>query len=107
MIGIVGAIIITRWAYGLVKQTGPTLLDASIDEKYQSRIIAALEADADNRICDIHIWKISATHYAAIISLMTHTPQLMEHYKALLSDFHRLSHVTIEINTCTDENCSG
>ena len=106
MMGIVGAVIITRWAYGLVKQTGPTLLDASIDEKYQSRIVAALEADADNRICDIHIWKISANHYAAIISLMTHTPQSMEHYKSLLSDFHRLSHVTIEINTCTDEACS-
>ena len=30
VMGIVGAIIITRWSYGLLKQTGPILLDASI-----------------------------------------------------------------------------
>lgn len=38
MMGIVGCIIITRWSYGLLKQTSPILLDASIEEEYQSAI---------------------------------------------------------------------
>jgi cation diffusion facilitator family transporter len=105
MMGIVGAIIITRWSYGLVRQTGPILLDASIEKKYQAAVVETLEADADNRVCDIHIWKVGANHFAAIISLMTHSPKATEHYKDLLKDFHRLSHLTIEINTCTDEAC--
>jgi len=105
VMGIVGAVIITRWSYGLLKQTSPILLDGSIDEKYQLAIINCIENDSDNRIADIHIWRISASHYAAIISLVTHFPKPVEYYKELLSDFHKLSHVTIEIHECQTEPC--
>lgn len=103
--GIVGAIIITRWSYGLLKQTSPILLDGSIDEEYQLAIKKVIEKDSDNRISDIHIWKIGSNHYAAIISLVTHFPKSTEYYKDLLSDFHRLSHITVEVNACKDEPC--
>ncbi len=105
IMGIVGAIIITRWSFGLLKQTSPILLDTSIDKEYQSAIKEAIENDSDNRISDIHIWKVGANHYAAIISLVTHYPNATSHYKELLSDFHKLSHVTIEINACASEPC--
>ena len=104
VMGIVGAIIITRWSYGLLKQTGPILLDAS-EEDYQLKIKDTIEKDSDNMISDIHIWKVGANHYAAIISLVTHFPNSTEHYKRLLSDFHKLSHVTIEVNECKDKPC--
>ncbi len=65
VMGMAGAIIITRWSYGLLKQTSPVLLDASIDEDYRLAIREAIEGDADNRISDFHIWKVSASHYAA------------------------------------------
>ena len=103
--GIVGAIIITRWSYGLLKQTSPILLDGSIDEKYQSAITEAIEKDTDNRITDIHIWKVGANHYAAIISLVTHFPKSAEYYKGLLTGFRKLSHTTIEVNACDGESC--
>lgn len=103
LMGIVGAVIITRWSYGLLKQTGPILLDGSIDLRYQSEVCKTLEQDGDNRVSDIHIWKVGANHYAAIISLVTHFPKAPEYYKQLLLDFDRLSHVTIEVNVCEDE----
>ena len=106
VMGIVGAIIITRWSIGLLKQTSPILLDASIDEDYQSAVREALEKDSDNRISDLHIWKVSANHYAAIISLVTDFPNTTGHYKELLSDFHKLTHVTIEINVCNEDACA-
>jgi len=106
LMGIIGSIIITRWAYALVKQTSPILLDGSIDETYQLNVKKTIENDSDNRISDIHIWKVSANHYAAVISLVTHFPKPIEHYKDLLNKFVKLSHVTIEINECKDENCS-
>lgn len=105
IMGIVGAIIITRWSYSLVKQTSPILLDASIEEDYQQAIKDIIENEADNRISDMHVWKVGANHYAAIIALVTHHPQSTEHYKTLLSGFHKLSHITIEINECKDETC--
>jgi len=105
VMGMVGAIIIARWSYGLLTQSGPILLDASIDSAYQADIREAIESDADNRIADLHVWNIGADHYAAIISLVTHVPQGTEHYRQLLDDFHWLSHVTIEVNECQDEPC--
>ncbi len=105
IMGIVGAIIITRWAYGLIKQTSPLLLDASIAEDYKLSITEAIENDADNQIADIHVWKVGANDYAAIISIVTHMPNTTEHYKTLLKGFDKLSHITIEINECTDEQC--
>ena len=76
-----------------------------IEEKYQLAVKETIEKDADNLITDIHIWKVGANHYAAIISLVTHQPQSTGHYKTLLRDFHKLSHITIEVNKCNDEAC--
>ena len=105
VMGIVGAAVITRWAYGLLKETGPILLDASIEKDYQQAIQEAIENDADNRVSDIHVWKVGANHYAAIISLVTHFPNTMDHYKTLLRDFHKLSHITIEVQECRETPC--
>jgi cation diffusion facilitator family transporter len=103
--GIVGAVIITRWSIGLLKQTGPLLLDASVGEEYQLKIKETVERDSDNRISDIHIWRVGIKHYAAIISLVTHFPKPTEHYKKLLKDFRELSHTTIEVSVCVEEPC--
>lgn len=105
VMGIVGSAVITSWAYGLLKETGPILLDASIEEDYQRAIQETIENDADNRVSDIHVWKVGANHYAAIISLVTHYPSNMEHYKNLLRDFHKLSHITIEVHECKEKPC--
>lgn len=105
IMGIVGAIIITHWSYGLLKQASPILLDASIEEEYQQAIREVIEKDSDNRISDIHVWKVGANHYAAIIALVTHYPNPAEYYKRLLSDFDKLAHITIEVNECQEEPC--
>lgn len=105
VMGTVGAIIIARWSWGLLTQTGPILLDASIDRAHQDAIREAIEHDADNRISDLHVWRIGANDFAAIISLVTHAPQTTEHYKQLLDHFHWLSHVTIEVNECLVKPC--
>jgi cation diffusion facilitator family transporter len=105
VMGMVGAIIITRWSYGLLKQTGPILLDSSIEQDYQAAIRETIENDSDNLITDIHIWKVGANHYAAIISIVTQFPKTSQYYKELLNGFHRLSHITIEVNACDGERC--
>ncbi|PID76560.1 MAG: cation transporter, partial [Deltaproteobacteria bacterium] len=75
IMGIVGAVIITHWAYGLLARTGPILLDASADDDYLELVTEIIEKDSDNRVADCHIWKISPDHYAAIVSLVTHYPK--------------------------------
>lgn len=101
IMGIVGAVVITRWAYGLIKQTSPVLLDGSIEQHYQNDICAIIEADSDNKVSDCHIWKVGPKDYAVILAIVTHQPKTPDYYKKLLSGFHRLSHITIEVNECT------
>ncbi len=105
IMGIVGSIIIARWAYGLMRETSPVLLDGSIGQDRLEEIRAAIESDGDNRIADMHIWRVSAHHYAAIITIVTHFPKEVEHYRALLEDFDQLKHLTIETIECKSEPC--
>jgi cation diffusion facilitator family transporter len=100
--GLVGAALITKWGYGLLRDTSRVLLDSVPDENMPARIRGVIEADADNRIADLHVWQLGPLNYAAIISLVTHKPRNPQHYKALLVDIAGLNHVTIEVNPCTE-----
>lgn len=103
--GIVGAIVISRWSYDLLRDTSKILLDSDVSQETLSAIRTSIEADADNRVADLHVWQIAPNHIAAIISIVTHYPQPTEHYKKLLQRFEELTHLTVEINHCTSEPC--
>ncbi len=103
--GIAGALVITRWSYGLLKDTSFILLDQSMDDKNIIQINRILESDSDNRVSDVHIWRVGPDHYAAVISIVTHYPKPPEHYKLLLKSLKKLSHITIEVNLCLDPPC--
>lgn len=105
LMGIVGGIVISRWAFGLLRETSYVLLDGSVDEKTKKLIWSTIESDADNRITDLHVWSINARDIAAVISIVTHYPRPVEHYRTLLADLPGLKHVTIEINICDEKPC--
>ncbi len=98
IMGVVGAIIITRWSIGLLKQTSPILLDASIDPSFLQKIRMRIEDEPAHIIADLHVWKVGANHYAAIISLVAAHPNSVDYYKQLLADVEQLAHITVEIN---------
>ena len=99
IMGVVGAVVITKWALGLMKQTSPILLDENIDEDYQLDIVNTIN-DEQTKVTDIHIWRISADHYSASIAICTSTDTNVESFKHLLNKFDKLSHLTIEVNYC-------
>lgn len=103
VMGLVGAGVIAKWSYGLVRDTGLILVDGAIDKRVKLDIVTAIEEDADNRVTDLHIWHIGQNHLAATISLVTHHPQTPEFYKNLLSHIPSLSHVLVEVNHCHDD----
>ncbi len=96
--GIAGSVMIIRWALLLLRDTGGILLDSGIDSSILINIRQAIESDADNRITDLHLWRVGPGDTAAVISLVTRFPQPPGHYKKLLGSFKELSHVTIEVN---------
>jgi Co/Zn/Cd efflux system component len=89
----------------LLRDTAKILLDRDFDTHIVEHIYELIEADADNRIADLHLWKVGTNQLAAIISLVTHFPQPPDHYKRLLTPLHDLAHLTVEVIHCDSEPC--
>ncbi|MBU4316754.1 MAG: CDF family Co(II)/Ni(II) efflux transporter DmeF [Proteobacteria bacterium] len=107
LMGIVGAVLISKWSYGLMKDTSKILLDSGVTPDLVSRIKKTIESHADNRVCDIHVWPLGSNHYSAILSIVTHHPEAPEYYKQILAGFEELDHITIEVNEADGEPCMG
>jgi len=96
--GIVGAMVISRWSFGLLRDTGGILLDMNHNRTLSKEIRRRLEADPGTHLTDLHVWRVGPGHCAAIISLVTAVPRPPSHYKDLLRNLGELSHVTLEVN---------
>ncbi len=96
--GIVGAFVITRWSYGLMRDTGRILLDMSLNDELSREVRQQIESEADTVICDLHLWRLAPASYAAVVAVATKEPHTPAHYKERLKDIRVLRHVTIEIN---------
>jgi cation diffusion facilitator family transporter len=105
LMGVAGAAIITRWSWGLLRDTGRVLLDRDVDPGLVAEMAARIEADSDNRVADIHVWRVGGRSLAVILSVVTHAPRPPEHYRALLADYPEVEHVTVEVNPCEGESC--
>ena len=105
LMGIVGALVITRWAWSLLRQSSTILLDAGVGRDVRETIRAAIEDDADNRVSDLHVWNVGPGQLAVIVSLVTHYPRPVEEYHRLLSGFEQIRHLTVEVNCCADDPC--
>jgi cation diffusion facilitator family transporter len=105
VMGFVGAVVILIWAWGLIKETSPILLDQSVGEDFQQSIRLAIEEDGEAKIVDLHVWRLTASHCAAIISLVSQTPKSPSYYKGLLAGLVDIDHLTIEINACVGDDC--
>jgi cation diffusion facilitator family transporter len=105
IMGIVGALIISRWSYSLLVDSGKVLLDRDVNQEAIAEIRSVIEADSDNRVSDLHVWRVSAHHLSAIISIVTHFPKSPDYYKKLLADYDEIAHVTVEVNPCDTEPC--
>jgi cation diffusion facilitator family transporter len=96
VMGIVGALVIANWAYGLIRDTGGVLLDMNPDKAMAEELRRTIESDGD-RLADLHVWRLGPGHLGAIVSIMTAKPRDAEFYRSRLSRFRMLSHVTIEV----------
>jgi cation diffusion facilitator family transporter len=98
-IGLVGALVIAHWSWRLIRDAGAVLLDAAPDSELAAAIRTRLERGED-RIADLHVWRVGPGHHAAIVSLVSDSPLPVDDYKMRLTGLTRLSHVTVEVHRC-------
>ncbi|NIW43753.1 MAG: CDF family Co(II)/Ni(II) efflux transporter DmeF, partial [Gammaproteobacteria bacterium] len=105
IMGIVGALIISRWSYGLLLDSGKVLLDRDVNPEAVAEIKSLIESDSDNRVSDLHVWRVGTHHLSVIVSVVTHYPKSPDHYKNLLADYDEIAHVTVEVNPAKSDPC--
>jgi cation diffusion facilitator family transporter len=99
VMGIVGAALVTIWAYGLLRDTGRVLLDAEMDAPVVAEVREVI-ADIPEapEITDLHVWRVGKGKYACILSLDAEQSVHPEDVRKRLSIHEELAHITVEVN---------
>jgi cation diffusion facilitator family transporter len=105
LMGIAGALLVGRWSWGLARDSASVLVDAEDQGQIASLVRSAIESDADNEITDLHVWRVGPAGRACIVSLVTHEPRPVEHYRGLVAGVPGLLHLTVEVNHCRRADC--
>ncbi|WP_065258441.1 CDF family Co(II)/Ni(II) efflux transporter DmeF [Pseudomonas bananamidigenes] len=98
VMGIVGSIVIAKWAWNLMRDSAAVLLDTT-DEPVAEEIRELLETCDDVRISDLHVWQVGPQARAAIVSVVAAAGVTAEAIRERLAPVHELSHLTIELRS--------
>jgi len=97
VMGIVGALVIARWSFGLLRDTSAVLLDAEVGAALRDAIRAAVEVAGD-RVTDLHVWRVGPRHHAAIVAVASTAGATARAIKERLRPFPDLAHLTVEVH---------
>jgi cation diffusion facilitator family transporter len=100
-VALIGAVVIGRWAIGVLRGSARALVDASTPPSLAAQVRALIEGDGDAKLADLHVWQVGPDAYAAALSIVADRPQPCDHYSARLKAVKRLRHATIEVHRCT------
>ena len=99
--GFIGTIVISVWAFSLIRSASAVLLDA-VPSKARAALIRQRLERADDRVTDFHLWRLGPGHLGVLAVVVSRNPRAPEHYKARLAGIGGLSHVHIEVNPYSD-----
>jgi cation diffusion facilitator family transporter len=93
--GIVGAMVIARWSWTLMRDTASVLLDTA-DDHIAREVRALIEAPGDARITDLHVWRVGPDASAAIVEVVGKVSpvDLRERVKPV----HEIAHLTVAVH---------
>jgi cation diffusion facilitator family transporter len=100
LVGVIGAVVIGVWAWGLMRQSAAVLLDREMDHPLAQEVRTALESDGDAKVADLHVWRVGRDSFAAIVCLVADAPLAPSVYRERLKQHAELVHVSIEVNRC-------
>jgi cation diffusion facilitator family transporter len=96
--GVIGALVIANWSWGLMRDTGRVLLDMNTDDRMAENVRRVIE-DKGDTVQDLHVWRVGPGHMSAIVSVATRDAQRRPvDYHEALGRLSGLSHLTVEVN---------
>jgi cation diffusion facilitator family transporter len=100
--GIVGAVLVARWSFSLIRDTARVLLDHQAKDHQLAVLRESIEGNSNDRITDLHVWSIGHGIFAAEIAIVSDESRTPDYYKAQIPPQLDIVHVTVEIIRCPD-----
>lgn len=99
LMGLVGAVLVTVWAIGLLRDTGRILLDAQMDAPVVAEVREVIEEGPwAAKLADLHVWQVGRGKYAVVASVVTEADLSADVFRDALAIHEELVHVTVEVN---------
>ncbi|WP_095092952.1 CDF family Co(II)/Ni(II) efflux transporter DmeF [Pseudomonas sp. Irchel 3A5] len=98
VMGIVGALVIARWSWSLIRTTSGVLLDRT-DEHVAQEIRDIIEQSGDTKITDLHVWQVGPEARAAIVSVVGNASVTADMIRERLVPVHEVTHLTVELRS--------
>ncbi|WP_313461881.1 CDF family Co(II)/Ni(II) efflux transporter DmeF [Stenotrophomonas sp.] len=97
--GIVGALLVTVWAIGLLRDTGRILLDAQMDAPVVAEVREVIEQGPwAAQLADLHVWQVGRGKFAVVASVVSTDDVSADSLREALSVHEELVHVTVEVH---------
>lgn len=98
LLGVVGAVLVAKWSWGLMQETGKTLLDAEMGHPVVEEIREVIAGFSQVDITDLHVWKVGKGKFSCIVGLETTLTDLNpDQVKAALAIHEEIVHASVEI----------
>jgi len=98
VMGLVGAALVSVWAWGLMRDSGRILLDAEMDAPVVAEVREVIEKGAvPATIQDLHVWRVARAKYAVVLTVSTASGKDAEYFRQALAVHEELAHVTVEV----------
>jgi cation diffusion facilitator family transporter len=94
--GLLGALLVARFAWSLGRRAGAVLLDMTPDPRLTAEVRARLEA-LEARVIDLHLWRLGPGHHAAIAVVADPQGRSAHTFRNQLTGLAGLSHLTVEV----------
>lgn len=104
VMGIVGALVILRWGFGLVRQASRALLDVVPNQAMADEIKSEIESIGDSRVSDLHLWELSPGRFGCIVSVVSSAPLEASEYRKRILEHAQVNHLTVEVTRCPAEH---
>jgi cation diffusion facilitator family transporter len=95
LIGVLGALVILKWSYSLIRNTAHELLDGKAKIAESRQLKTLLEQDG-GKVVDLHVWSVGNGKIAAIASIETAALKGAQSYHARIEPEFDFAHLVIE-----------
>lgn len=100
IMGIVGSIVILKWAYGLCKGTVWELLDGNSKLIKKEDIRELFSKEDGVEVTDLHIWRIAPNAHACELMIYNNDLKGSEYYREKVLQHFSIDHLIIEERAC-------